>query len=364
MGSMKIIHCADLHLDSEIIGLSNDKSKIRREECLHTFERMVDFAVERGVSAIIIAGDMFDQAKVTAKTRLRIIKKIEKNSEIDFLYLSGNHDKTGSEGYFGDLILPGNFKFFDENNNRFEYGNVCISGVCGNAKYDSMFYDTLKFDSQKINILCLHGQVIGYNSGKDGEVISLPKLKDKNIDYLALGHHHTFTQGRLDDRGVYVYSGCLEGRGFDETGDKGFVLLDIENGKINYEFVKFSCRNLYEYIFSVDDFSDWLSAEEQLLDEVKERFEKNSLIKLVLMGEHSLDFLIDYNSLGTKLNEYFFFAKIKDKTTLKISIDDYYADKSVRGEFVRAVLQSDLSKEDKSKVISCGINALSGEELL
>ena len=42
---------------------------------------------------------------------------------------------------------------------------------------------------------------------------------------------------------------------------------------------------------------------------------------------------------------------------------DYEFDKSVRGEFVRAVWESSLSLEMKSKVISCGLNALKGEEL-
>ena len=54
-------------------------------------------------------------------------------------------------------------------------------------------------------------------------------LKNKNIDYLALGHIHGYKEAPLDGRGKYCYPGCLEGRGFDECGKKGFVLLNIEN---------------------------------------------------------------------------------------------------------------------------------------
>ena len=66
---MKFIHTADLHLDSKINGIPTDKSRIRREEIVRTFEKMVDYASEHEVRAIIIAGDMFDTSGITIKTK-------------------------------------------------------------------------------------------------------------------------------------------------------------------------------------------------------------------------------------------------------------------------------------------------------
>ena len=60
-------------------------------------------------------------------------------------------------------------------------------------------------------------------------------FKDLNIDYLALGHIHSYKCHKLDKRGVYCYSGCLEGRGFDECGDKGFVLLETEEDRLEWQ---------------------------------------------------------------------------------------------------------------------------------
>ena len=62
-----------------------------------------------------------------------------------------------------------------------------------------------------------------------------------------------------------------------------------------------------------------------------------------------------------KLTIYFFFAKVYDKTQLKVNVIDYESDKSVKGEFVRAVCESDLSSEQKNKIIACGLSALKGE---
>ena len=47
---MKILHCADVHLDSKMTAnLEKDKAKERKLEILDTFLRMVDFAETNGV---------------------------------------------------------------------------------------------------------------------------------------------------------------------------------------------------------------------------------------------------------------------------------------------------------------------------
>ena len=73
---------------------------------------------------------------------------------------------------------------------------------------------------------------------------------------------------------------------------------------------------------------------------------------------------IDTDYIVSKLKDCFFFIKVYDNTTLKIDVNDFEYDKSVRGEFVRNVLNSKLSEDDKKDVIMCGLNALKGEEEL
>lgn len=357
---MKIIHTADLHLDSRIEGLPTDKSRIRREEILRTFERLTEYASANGVSAVIIAGDMFDTAKVSIKTRDRIIHAIKSNKNVDYLYLSGNHDDDNFISKADDL--PTNLKIFTDQWTKFSYEEVDIYGATLNGLNNVAIFETQNFDSNRVNIAVLHGQMAGYNSKDNAEVIPLPKLKDKNIDYLALGHIHTASLEKLDARGKYAYCGCLEGRGFDETGEKGFILLNVEDKKVYPEFIKFSERKLFEHEFNVDEFSDYLSARDKLLEELQ-NYSSESLIKVVLRGEHGTDFIIDKEELSLRLNQTFFFAKVYDKTTLKVTADDYALDKSVRGEFVRAVWESDLSDEEKSKIIMKGLATLKGEQI-
>lgn len=360
---MKLIHCADLHLDSKIETIPPEKSRVRRDEIVRTFERLCEYAEKNGVTAVIIAGDMFDAKRITAKTRGRVLSAISAAKNVDFLYLSGNHD---DESFITDeeivARLPKNLKAFTSEWSGYSYGKVNIAGICLNENNVKYIYDGLTLPENGVNVVALHGQIAGYRAEDKAEVISLPRLKGKNIDYLALGHIHSYAEGKLDERGVYAYSGCPDGRGFDETGEKGFVLINETDGKFTREFVPFSSRRLYEYEFDVSGYDEWFGAERALTAELKENIDASSLVKVVLKGERPADFEADAEGLTARLNEYFFFAKTYDKTRLKISEEDYMTDRSVRGEFVRAVLASDMSEEKKSAVLTLGLNALRGEK--
>ena len=341
-------------------GLPPVKSKLRREETLKTFERICDYAVKNDIKVVLIAGDMFDTDRVTVKTRERVVRSIVNAGGVEFLYLSGNHD---DKSFLTEIELPENFKIFKKTWTSFRYGNVNISGIVTDKQNAEVFYDGLSLNKDDFNIVALHGQIAGYKSKNPAETISIPRLKDKNIDYLALGHIHEFVSGKIDDRGMYAYSGCPEGRGFDETGEKGFVVLDTDADKPYIEFVPFSSRNLYEFDYNVEGEESFFDTANKIAETLAEKYPETSLLKVVLSGGHGTDYIVDKDRLSELLSEKFFFAKTIDKTELKIKKEDYENDKSVLGEFVRAVMESDMENQAKSRVIMCGINALKGEEL-
>ena len=90
---MKIIHCADLHLDSQMTAnLTKEQARERKREIIRTFTRMVEYAEKTGVRLIMISGDLFDTRNVSALARNTVRDMICTHPQIDFLYLRGNHD--------------------------------------------------------------------------------------------------------------------------------------------------------------------------------------------------------------------------------------------------------------------------------
>ena len=166
----------------------------------------------------------------------------------------------------------------------------------------------------------------------------------------------------MDNRGIYCYSGCLEGRGFDECGEKGFVLLNIENNKLETKFISNSIRTLEELEVDVSDTMTTTEVEQKINEKI-EKISKQNLIKIILVGKVDINSERDIDYLLKKYNEEFYYVKIYDKTTLKINYLDYENDASLKGEFIRMILKENLTEEEKKEIIITGLKALTGEEL-
>ncbi len=368
---MKLIHCADLHLDSKMNRyLTTEQAKERNAELLHTFRRMVSYAKMHQVQGILIAGDLFDTGKVTATTKQVILHEICENPRMDFYYLKGNHDK--STFLLDEKEQPANLHLFGNQWTRYEVnsktkGNIVVTGVELSQENNRSIYQSLRLRQENFNIVMLHGQEVAHQGKEDGETISLPALKNKSIDYLALGHIHSYKEERLDYRGVYCYAGCLEGRGFDECGEHGFVLLEIDEKtlKCRRTFVPFAKRKLYEV--EIDISSCKTSAEIlRVVEEVLKvgQYGEECLLKLILTGEVFVEGEKNLPYIQQYFQQNYYFVKVEDQTRGKVDAQSYQFDESLKGEFVRMVLaDASLDEDEKSRIIRYGICALAGEEL-
>lgn len=354
MRFLKIIHTADLHLDSRLeTNLDSNKAKKRRRELILSFENIVGYARREKVRLFIIAGDMFDHKKVTPDTVKTVASIISDASEIDFLILLGNHDENNPFATLSEL--PSNLKIFSDVWEYHNYDNVTVAGIQISDFNKNVIYSSLSLSPERYNIAVLHGDI--------QSEISLSSLKGKNIDYLALGHIHEHSEGLLDERGRYAYCGCPESRGFDEGGIKGFYLLNTESRTL--EFVSgFSIRNMFEIEVDITDKNDYGEIKSAVSCALSENdVREGDMVKIVLTGTYTLDTNKDTAQLLTFLQNTFFFAKLKDKSRIKIDVENYKNDLSLKGEFVRNVLSSELSEAEKDAAILYGIYALRGEAL-
>lgn len=366
---MKIIHCADIHLDSKLeTNLSGEQSKQRRNEILTSFNRMIQYAVSEGVEAIIIAGDLYDKKNISATARNAVRDAITLNPGIDFYYLKGNHDASTILEAFGDL--PANLKMFDDSWKSYtldEAGRIRLYGVELNADNAANISDSLVLDASVFNIVTLHGQTGEYDAKNKAETISLRSLRNKNIDYLALGHVHKYVFEELDARAKYCYPGCLEGRGFDECGAHGFVLIDVDEASLeaDYQFVKWASREMHEVEVDISR----CMTDTDVLGCVRERlfelaYPAADMIKIVFVGQIDIECDKDENYILSQLTDAYYFIKIKDKTTYRIDYSAYANDATLKGEFIRMVhSRDDISEEEKATIIRYGMQALTGEEL-
>jgi len=351
---MKIIHAADLHIGTPFSRFDREIARKRNIELSNTFKTMVEQAKCLGVKLIILSGDVFDSDRPFKKDKEFFYSIIASTPEIDFLYLRGNHDlKESFERH--DI---NNLKIFGSEWIKYSYGNIAVYGIEISPKNERSLYSALHTEFSEFNIVMMHGQVT--NNGEAGKnYIILQKLRNKNIDYLALGHLHSFRKEKLDSRGVWAYSGCIEGRGFDETGDKGYILLDTD--KNTAEFIPCAKRHIIEQKIDISSAVNINSVIDSIKSQIKASPE--DMISIIVIGR----VLFDTKELSQRLEELlkrkYFYFRAKNETLKSYKPEDFINDKSLKGEFVRKVLSSDMFDDDKSKVISLGLKAIDGEDI-
>ncbi len=340
---MKLIHCSDIHLDAAMSALKDEKkAEERRNEILLTFVRMVRYAAKNDVKAILIVGDLFDSIRINPATLDIVEKCIIGNPSIDFYYTAGNHEKEAFLKALEDI--PRNLKTFDRTRTyRYDEG-ITISCVSDPSELDLLPSD--------YNIVLYHG------------TIRPNAWAHKNIDYLALGHYHELREGSLGSRGRFCYSGCLEGRGFDECGEKGFVRLNIENGSLEPVFMQASKRTVHEIRVDVSEAEGTGDADSLISGEIGKRgIPADDLIKIVLTGVAKSE--INTGFLLKKYEEDFYAVHIVDDTSIAGTEESGVEyDISLKGEFIRLVMEKDWTEDEKKAVIEMGTAALGGKSVL
>ena len=365
---MKIIHCADIHLDSKLSAhLDTDQAKEKRQDMLKAFLSMIKYAEKNSVNSVIIAGDLYDNKKISSEAKSKILDSINIHPDITFYYLKGNHD---SESLLGDLEeIPDNLKLFENSWTTYSLGDcITITGIETTKSSVDSCYSKLNLDPRNINIVVMHGQENEYSNGDNTTAISIKDLRNKNIDYLALGHIHSYKYEKLDSRGFYCYSGCLEARGFDEIGDHGYVVLNVDeqNRTIEHEFIKISPKHNVKLVKA--DITD-ISTAKGIIEKAEEAFNNShikslDIVKVELVGEIPYNSKLNIEVIEKKLENYCFAIKVENKTSLKIDYSKFEKNKSLKGEFVRKVKDlNGVTDEDKIKIIRYGFQALKGEDI-
>lgn len=326
---LRIIHAADIHLDSAFSGISDSKKMaIRREDMRASFSKIIETA--KNADFLFIAGDLFDGALVTRTTLDFLKQQFAKISDTPVFICAGNHDAYAEESVYNSFDFGENVHIFGTNAECIETEKADIYGISfsgTNVEASLLPRFTVK-NPEKINILVMHGNLAGegYNP------IRMQEIADSGMDYIALGHIHK-ASGLQNAGGTYfAYPGCPEGRGFDETGEKGVLALELEKGKVQATFVPVQERM---YIEEQVDISGAVTYEE-IAEKIKTVLcGANHIYRIVLCGAAA--FPVDTAVLKEKIEA--FSVTVRDATKPEIDIEAQSREFSLKGLFAAYALK-------------------------
>ena len=189
------------------------------------------------------------------------------------------------------------------------------------------------------------------------------------MDYVALGHVHDFSGINTIGKTRYAYSGCPEPHGFDEIGRKGVICANIGKDVFQYDFVPTAIRRHEEAVVDIHDCTDNPSAADKVLSFLAESYGdayRENLYKIILCGQVDEDYKVNKAEILRRISDEVFFAKIKDRTEIKLNLPLIAKENTFRGNFVKIMLEQIESceateKEKLKKALFLGLKAFSEE---
>ena len=264
---MRILHTADVHLDRCFSGsgLSSHYGNRRRQSLRDVFQGIIRRAQAWPADILLIAGDLFEQDRVTRDTVAFLSTEFSSIPNTLVFISPGNHDPFVADSPYATETWPENVHIFkspiwETVTAATKNGEVHVHGFGFDSPYISQnpFGHLLIPDEIKgeIHLAVAHGSEKSHQPPDkvDYAPFVAQEAAVPGLNYLALGHFHTFQEieGEYDAR--VVYSGSPEGLSFKERGMHYYLEVEVLNGKTQAAPVPSSHMIYLDETIACDDF--------------------------------------------------------------------------------------------------------------
>lgn len=240
---VRLLHTADVHLGARHADLG-ERAVAQRERQFAAFVAIVDLAIAEKVDLLLVAGDLFDsnvqprrsvervaaQLKRLVEARIRTVIAPGTHDLFDRASIYRAYDLAAMAGAVGsDLVTVLDPEHPDV---HLQALDVVVHGPCFATKRAPRSplegLDAAKDDRATWHIGLLHAALaIPNQTDGDEVVITTDEIAASHLDYLALGHWHSTTQG-IAGKTQYAYAGAPEPVAIDQDRAGNVLLVTLE----------------------------------------------------------------------------------------------------------------------------------------
>ena len=225
---IKILHSADWHLDAPLRSLPEEQAQWLRRLQLQLPRRVSQLCRSEGCDLMLLSGDLFDGP--SSPESLEAVKRALADAEVPVFIAPGNHDYLWEKSPWLSGTWPENVYIFQNNTMESQVVEHLNCRVYGGAftgpESEGLLEDFRAEGTERYAVAVLHGDPTSADSPYCP--VTALQVRESGLDYLALGHIHgadSFTAGAT----LAAWPGCPLGRGYDETGNKGVLIVTLED---------------------------------------------------------------------------------------------------------------------------------------
>jgi len=245
----RLLHMADVHLGARHDDLG-PAAAAQRERQFEAYKRAIDLALAEKVDLVLICGDLFDSNSQPKRSVERAAAELGRLAQrhIAVVLIPGTHDCYDAASIYRVFDLA------EMSGAPPDSGLVTVlTDTKSSVSFDELgttvrakVFATKRASESPLGALAIGVQESAQGGGRNWQVgmvhgsLAVPGRFDaddvtfteqevaaSNLDYLALGHWHSFREGRAG-RTVWAYSGAPEMVALDQDGAGQILLVGLE----------------------------------------------------------------------------------------------------------------------------------------
>lgn len=363
---VKLVLFSDLHLDARFRWAGPEAARTRRRNLEETLTSIVELAAEVGADALCCGGDLYEHDRFTPGTGELLRKVFGALHPMPVLLAPGNHDWLSPSGLYRQTTWSPNVHLFAEPAFApFELADGLT--VWGAAHCRPVgtgdFLASFSVDRGGVNLALFHGSEEGGFSWQERGKVAHASFRAADIaaagfDHALLGHYHRPLDGER-----HTYPGNPDPLEFGEDGERGAVILEVGASGTVGRSRRRVARSIVQDV--TVDLTGVTHAEEARDRARQQLVSCTGFVRLHLSGEVGSELDLDPEDFTAAAVAPQLDALVPrlDGVVVAYDLDALAREHTVRGQFVRDVLESAALEDDRRRrVLLTGLRALAGRD--
>jgi exonuclease SbcD len=359
-----LLHLADVHLGARHAEMGAAAVR-QRERQLAAFTRAIDEGLKAGVDAALVCGDLFDSNAQPRRSVERAVSELKRLTErgIRVVIIPGTHDVYDSRSIYrafdlprlaglppgSDLmtvLTPERPELLLKDLDLIVYGRVFATKRAPRSPLAG--FDVRADDRASWKVGMIHGsRLLPGKVDSDDVIFSDAEVAASGLDYLALGHWHSFSTGRAGGT-TWAYAGAPEPVAVDQDGAGNVCLVHLEDGAGGASSVRVDRVRVGRTVFraeSVD--AAEVTSQAELVQRLGELHDDDLILAVTIDGIAPDSLEIDPDEIERTLGSSFLHIRVRDRSATELAdVPDLPAD-TVPGKFVADMDSRILAAEDR-----------------
>jgi exonuclease SbcD len=346
-----LLHLADVHLGARHADMGDAAVK-QRERQTAAFTRAIDIGLERHIDAALICGDLFDSNAQPRRSVERAVSELKRLTDqgIRVVIIPGTHDVYDSRSIYrafdlrrlaglsrgSDLLTvltPEQPELLIKDLDMVVYGRVFSTKRAPRSPLDG--FSARADDRAAWKVGMIHGsRLIPGKVDRDDVIFSDAEVAASGLDYLALGHWHSFSSGRAGET-TWAYAGAPEPVAVDQDGAGNVCLVTLQDGIAGASSVRVEKFRVGQTVFraeSVD--AAGVTNQDELIARLGDFADSDLVLQVSIDGIAPDTLELDSAEVERSLAASFLHVRVRDRSVTDVAAGTDLPEDTVAGKFI------------------------------